>query len=169
VSTVSFVLHPRTINAILDGMRPYQIARQQWLPAPLENVFSFFSRPENLQALTPPFLDFQLVEVPQEMRAGSLIRYKLRLRGLPIRWTTKITEWDPPHGFKDDQLSGPYALWHHEHRFVAERGGTTMFDKVSYALPLGILATPAHWLFVRRDIENIFDYREKRMKDLFGG
>jgi ligand-binding SRPBCC domain-containing protein len=150
-------------------MKPYQLFRQQWLPAPIEKVFPFFSRPENLQVLTPPFLDFQMLEVPQEMQAGSLIRYKLRLHGIPIRWTTKITEWNPPHGFKDDQLSGPYALWHHEHRFVAERDGTMMFDEVSYALPFGILASPAHWLFVRRDVQSVFDYREKRMKELFGG
>ncbi len=156
------------ISAILKAMKPYQLLRQQWLPAPLDQVFAFFSRPENLQTLTPPFLDFQVLEVPQQMQAGSLIRYKLRLHGIPIRWTTRITEWNPPHGFKDDQLSGPYAFWHHEHRFVAERGGTTMFDDVKYALPFGILAAPAHWLFVKRDVNRVFDYREKRMKELFG-
>jgi ligand-binding SRPBCC domain-containing protein len=150
-------------------MKPYRLSRQQWLPAPLETIFPFFSRPENLQTLTPPFLDFKIVEVPAEIQAGSLIRYKLRLRGIPIRWTTKITEWTPPHGFVDEQLSGPYALWHHEHRFVAERGGTTMFDTVDYALPFGVLAWPAYKLFVRRDVESVFDYREKRMRELFGG
>ena len=150
-------------------MKPYRLSRQQWLPAPLETIFPFFSRPENLQTLTPPFLDFNIVEVPAEIQAGSLIRYKLRLRGIPIRWTTKITEWTPPHGFVDEQLSGPYALWHHEHRFFADRGGTTMFDTVDYALPFGFLAWPAYKLFVRRDVESVFDYREKRMRELFGG
>jgi len=149
-------------------MKAYQLSRQQWIPAPLEKVFPFFSRPENLQELTPPFLDFKLVDVPKEMQAGSLIRYRLRVHGIPIRWTTKITQWDPPHGFEDEQLSGPYALWRHEHRFAEERGGTAMFDKVDYALPFGILAWPAYKLFVRRDVETIFDYRAERMKALFG-
>ena len=92
----------------------YYLEREQWLPRPIEEVFSFFSRPENLQVITPSWLDFRVIEAPDELEAGALIRYRLRWRRWPIRWTTEFTVWNPPHGFVDRQLSGPYALWNHE-------------------------------------------------------
>jgi len=148
-------------------MHRYILEREQWLARPLEEVFAFFSRPENLQQITPAWLHFGMVEAPTELRAGALIRYRLRVHGIPIRWTTEITEWNPPHGFVDRELKGPYALWNHEHLFSAQDGGTLMRDRVAYALPLGPLGRIAHWISVRRDVESIFDFRSQTMARLF--
>ena len=150
-------------------MHTYRLEREQWLPQPVDVVFSFFSRPENLQAITPPWLDFRMVETPESLAAGSLIRYRLRWRWLPIRWTTEITEWNPPHGFVDREVSGPYALWNHEHWFVSQQGGTTMRDRVTYALPFAWVGRIAHWAVVKRDVEKIFDFRAETMRRLFPG
>ncbi len=148
-------------------MQTYLLEREQWLPAALEEVYSFFSRPENLQVITPPWLDFRMVEAPPTLRAGALIHYRLRWRVVPIRWTTEISQWNPPHGFVDREVSGPYALWNHEHRFAAHDGGTTMRDRVTYALPFGWIGRLAHWAVVRRDVESIFDFRAETMRRLF--
>ena len=148
-------------------MHTYLLEREQWLPKPIGEVFAFFSRPENLQQITPPWLDFRMVETPKELKPGSLIRYRLRWHGVPVRWTTEITEWDPPHGFVDRELKGPYALWNHEHLFTEKDGGTTMRDRVSYALPLAWAGRIAHWALVRSDVESIFDFREEMMARLF--
>ena len=150
-------------------MHTYRLEREQWLPQPVDVVFSFFSRPENLQAITPPWLDFRMVETPELLAAGSLIRYRLQWRWLPIRWTTEITEWNPPHGFVDREVSGPYALWNHEHWFVSHRGGTMMRDRVTYALPLAWVGRIAYWAVVKRDVEKIFDFRAETMRRLFPG
>ena len=121
-------------------------------------MFPFFAEARNLEAITPPFLNFHVVSA-DEMRVGALIEYRLRLHGIPIRWLTRIEEWEPGVRFVDAQLRGPYALWHHTHEFEAHDGHTLMRDTVRYALPFGPLGTVAHRLFVRRDVERIFDYR----------
>lgn len=148
-------------------MRTYLLEWEQWLPRPIEQIFEFFSRPENLQAITPPWLDFRMVKTPETLAAGSLIRYRLRWRFLPIWWMTEISEWDPPHRFVDREVSGPYALWIHEHRFTSQEGGTTMRDRVTYALPLGWVGSIAHVAVVRRDVDRIFDFRAETMRRLF--
>ena len=145
----------------------YRLEREQWLPRPVDEVFSFFSRPENLQVITPPWLDFRMVEAPQALSAGSLIRYRLRWRWVPIRWTTEISEWNAPHGFVDREISGPYALWNHEHWFSPLEGGTAMRDRVTYGLPFGWIGRAFHSLVVRRDVERIFDFRGETMRRLF--
>jgi len=148
-------------------MRTYVLQREQWLPWPIDEVFSFFSRPENLQVITPPWLDFKMFEVPGELAVGSLIRYRLRWHGVPIRWKTEISEWNPPHGFVDRELSGPYTLWNHEHFFAADKSGTTMRDRVTYVLPFGPIGWLTHWMVVQRDVERIFDFRAETMRQLF--
>jgi ligand-binding SRPBCC domain-containing protein len=150
-------------------VRSFYLEREQWLPNSRDKVFEFFSRPENLQKLTPPWLDFRVVEVPKQLSARALIRYRLRWHFFPISWTTEIAEWDAPHRFVDRALSGPYALWNHEHSFESQDGGTIMRDRVSYALPLALFGTLAHRLWVKRDIERIFDYRAQKMRELFPG
>jgi ligand-binding SRPBCC domain-containing protein len=150
-------------------VQSFYLQREQWLPNSSDKIFAFFSRPENLQKLTPPWLDFRLVVVPEQLSSGALIRYCLRWHFLPISWTTEIAEWSPPHRFVDRALSGPYALWNHEHSFESQDGGTTMRDRVRYALPLGFFGTLAHRLWVKRDIERIFDYRAQKMRELFPG
>ena len=150
-------------------MPAFTFRAEQYVPRPLPEVFDFFSKAENLQELTPAWLHFKILSVdPAPVRKGTLIKYSLRWRIFPIRWTTEITEWEPPHRFVDIQLKGPYELWHHEHRFVAEGSGTRIFDEVQYELPFGSLGSLAHALKVKRDVETIFAYRTEAVRRLFG-
>src|SRR5690349_18619650 len=146
----------------------YTLTREQWLPKPVELVFEFFSRPENLQSITPPWLDFRIVEAPPNLAVGSLIHYSLRWRLVPLRWTTEITVWDPPRHFVDTQISGPYILWEHEHRFVPDANGTRIHDNVRYSLPFGFLGTLTHRAWVQSDLDKIFDFRRAKMEELLG-
>jgi len=144
----------------------YTISREVWLPKPRDEVFEFFSDARNLQVLTPKWLDFKVVtEGEIELKPGALIDYKLRVRFLPIRWTTEIVAFDPPHSFIDNQAKGPYKRWYHTHTFEEEDGGTLCRDHVEYAVPGGALA---HWLFVKRDVKRIFDYRREKLVEMFG-
>lgn len=140
-------------------MKLHTLTRQQFLDRPPEAVFPFFADPYNLEAITPPLLGFRVVsEGGIEMRVGTLIQYRLKLRGLSVDWLTRIEEWEPGVRFVDIQLAGPYRLWHHTHAFEERAGGTVMRDVVRYVLPawpLGELAAP----LVRRELGAIFDFR----------
>ncbi len=147
------------------GMRPYRLHEEVWLPRTPEELFPFFADARNLGRLTPDWMDFEILTPdPIELRAGTLIDYRIRVHGLPLRWRTEIQEWNPPHHFVDTQLRGPYRLWHHTHRFEASKGGTLCIDDVSY-YPLG--GPLIHALFVKRDVKRIFEYRAAKMKELF--
>jgi ligand-binding SRPBCC domain-containing protein len=136
-----------------------------WLPLPPEEIFPFFADAGNLDAITPPWLDFQIVTPrPIVMRAGTLIDYKLRLRGLPLRWRTLIKEWQPPFRFVDEQLRGPYRQWIHTHTFEARDGGTLARDVVHYAVPFDFLT---HGWLVRPDVEKIFAFRTEALRKRF--
>ncbi len=138
---------------------------EQWLPRPRAEVFPFFADAANLQAITPPWLDFRILTPgPIAMRPGALIDYRLKLRGFPIRWRTKITVWEPPFRFVDRQLKGPYRQWVHEHSFEEKDGGTLCRDRVDYAVPGGALVNR---IFVQRDVETIFAYRRGQLERLF--
>ena len=148
-------------------MREFIFSSEQWLPRPRPEVFNFFSDAFNLEAITPGFLRFEvLTPRPIQMRAGTLIDYKLRIRGFPIRWRTLISAWEPPYRFVDKQLRGPYRQWIHEHTFEEIDGGTLMRDKVSYAVLGGALVEG--WL-VRPDIEKIFAHRTRQIEALLPG
>ena len=150
--------------------RFHTLRREQWIPRPLDEVFSFFSDARNLGELTPPWLGFRILTPgPIQIGAGERIRYRLAWHGVPVTWTTQIRRWDPPLRFIDVQLSGPYQLWHHTHRFEAHAGGTRMTDIVRYCLPFGAIGRAVHFLKVRRDVEQIFDYRFHRIGELFAG
>jgi ligand-binding SRPBCC domain-containing protein len=125
------------------------------------DVFPFFADANNLEAITPPWLQFRVVTPrPIEMRVGTLIEYRLKLHGIPVSWLTQIAVWEPGERFVDVQLRGPYALWHHTHEFASDgTGGTLMRDVVRHALPLGPLGEVARRAFVARDLERIFDFR----------
>jgi hypothetical protein len=142
-------------------MRIHILVREQRLPGPPEAVFGFFADARNLEAITPPLLRFRVVTPGAiAMRAGALIEYRLRVRGVPVRWLTRIEAWEPPHRFVDVQVRGPYALWHHAHTFADDgAGGTVMRDTVRYAIGFGVLGEVAHRALVRRDLAAIFDYR----------
>lgn len=134
------------------------------LPRSLDEVFSFFADAHNLQAITPPWLKFEvLTPAPIAMKVGTLIDYRITVHGLPLRWRTEISEWDPPRRFVDVQLRGPYALWHHTHTFEETSSGTLCHDRVRYWPRGGAIID---WLFVRRDVERIFSYRTARLKEL---
>jgi len=148
-------------------LRYHVLRREQRLPRPPHAVFPFFADAHNLEAITPPWLGFRVVTPrPIEMRAGALIEYRLRLRGLPLAWLTQIEDWTPGVRFVDVQLAGPYGLWHHTHEFAPDgAGGTVMRDTVRYALPLWPLGEVAHALLVRRDLAAIFDHRERAVAE----
>jgi hypothetical protein len=148
----------------------HTLRREQWIPRPIEEVFHFFSDAGNLESITPPWMGFRIVTPgPIRIAAGTRIRYRLSWHGIPVSWKTEIRRWEPTFRFIDSQLAGPYRLWHHTHRFEAHRGGTRMTDVVRYRLPLGIIGRAVHSLKVRRDVERIFDYRFKRINELFAG
>ena len=146
-------------------MKEHSFHAELWLPRPRDQVFQFFADALNLETITPPWLKFEvLTPAPLVMRAGTLIDYRIRLRGLPVRWRTEILEWNPPHHFVDVQLRGPYTLWHHTHTFEEHDGGTLCIDDVRYRPRGGVLM---NWVFVRRDVERIFKYRQDRLLAIF--
>jgi ligand-binding SRPBCC domain-containing protein len=143
------------------------LEREQRLPGTPADVFRFFADARNLEAITPPLLRFRVVTPePIAMGRGTLIRYRLRVRGIPVSWLTEIKEWQPPHRFVDEQLTGPYALWHHTHSFEADGDETIMRDVVRYRVGLGPLGALANALVVRRDVAAIFDFRAARVAQL---
>lgn len=149
--------------------KTYTLAFTQQVARPLAEVFNFFSRAENLEDLTPPWLNFKILKAePQPVQKGTLIDYSLRVHGIPLRWTSEIVEWEPPHRFVDLQLRGPYKLWRHEHRFEARDGGTLISDTISLSLPLGFLGQIAYKIKVHSDVQEIFAFRREKVRALFG-
>ena len=147
-------------------MRIHQFSSEIWLARPIEEVFAFFSDAANLDSITPPWLSFRTItRQPIEMHAGTVIDYKLRVRGFPVWWRTEITEWEPPYHFLDEQIRGPYRLWIHAHEFQSRNGGTLVCDNVRYAVPLDWLV---HRLIVRPDVQRIFSYRADCLRRRFG-
>ena len=134
------------------------------LPLAVDEVFEFFSDAENLEHITPPELRFRIITpLPIEMGRGTLIDYRLRLQGVPFRWRTEISQWDPPHAFTDRQLRGPYHTWVHHHTFKPTDGGTLMTDQVAYRIPLWPLGEWAHPL-VGRSVQRIFAFRSETIR-----
>jgi ligand-binding SRPBCC domain-containing protein len=146
----------------------FVLSRRQLVPRPLDEVFGFFSNPANLARITPDWLGFRMVTAPEEMREGLMIDYRIRPLGIPQLWRSAIAVWDPPNRFVDEQVVGPYRSWHHVHEFRPSDRGTEILDTVRYALPLGPLGRFAHALVVRRQLESIFGYRERVIRQLFG-
>jgi len=146
-------------------MKEFTFHAELWLPCRRDEIFSFFADARNLEAITPSWLNFEvLTPAPIAMRVGALIDYRIRVHGIPIRWRTEIAEWNAPQRFVDAQLRGPYTLWHHTHTFDERNGGTLCLDDVRYRPRGGALT---NWLFVRRDVENIFAFRSKRLAQMF--
>ena len=138
-------------------MRIREFRSELWLPLTPEELFPFFCNAANLNAITPPWFHFKIL-TPQPIAMGvdALIDYKLRIRGLPMRWRTRISAWDPPRRFVDEQIRGPYRKWVHEHTFTPGEGGTLMRDVVQYSLRFDWLL---HRHFVYPEIQRIFKYR----------
>ena len=139
----------------------FVLEREQFLRRDLSEVFAFFADPMNLEALTPPWLRFRVLGCSTpNLEQGTTIDYRLRLHGVPVRWRSLISSWDPPFGFTDEQLRGPYRSWVHRHSFRQTPDGVLMGDRVEYSVPGGALVER---LLVRRDLDKIFDYREGRL------
>ncbi|WP_415063806.1 TIGR01777 family oxidoreductase [Bdellovibrio sp.] len=135
---------------------------EQFVPEPPEKIFSFFQDAHNLEKITPPTLNFHIERISTpEVKQGTLIDYRLKIHGVPAAWKTEIDEWQPPYKFVDNQLRGPYRLWHHTHEFRPFCGGTLLVDRVRYRLPLGYIGWLMGANFVRQDVENIFAFRRK--------
>ena len=146
-------------------MKTFTLTNELWLPQQPQDVFPFFADAFNLERLTPPSLGFQVLTPPPiEMRVGTLIDYRVRLRGIPMRWQSEITEWEPPHRFVDEQRRGPYRMWIHEHTFTSQDGGTMAKDTVRYAVLGGAIVQR---LFVASELKRIFQYRNAALKDHF--
>ena len=149
-----------------ETFMPRVFERSLVLPSPLQEVFAFFADPRNLEELTPPWLSFRILrEPPIPLEEGTTIDYALRVRGLPLRWRSRITTWNPPHEFVDEQVRGPYRQWVHSHTFEGVEGGTRVGDRVLYRVLGGPLVDR---LLVRRDVERIFDFRSRALALRFG-
>jgi hypothetical protein len=147
----------------------YRLERSLFIPRPRPEVFGFFSDAFNLERVTPSFLHFHILTPPPiAMRAGTVIDYELRLYGVKFHWKTRISAFEPPFYFEDEQEKGPYRHWHHRHDFEEVPGGTLMRDLVDYALAFEPFGSLAHSLFVRRSVEKIFEYRNQTILEIFG-
>ena len=143
----------------------YRLETTVWLPREIADVFAFFSDARNLNLITPAWIRFRIkTAMPVVMEPGLLLDYGLHLRGIPVRWQSKITAWDPPHRFVDEQCRGPYRRWVHEHLFQSKDGGTEVTDRVHYAVLGGHLV---HRLFVKSDVTSIFRYRRRSLMEIF--
>jgi len=146
-------------------MKEHLLKFELWRPRPLDSIFEFLSDARKLGVMTPDWVNFKiLTPTPIDMRVGALIDYRIRVRGLPPPWRTLIREWNPPHSFVDEQIRGPYRRWHHTHKFGFKDGGTPCGDEVSYAPWGGALMNR---LFVRREVERIFAFREAALRKRF--
>ncbi len=151
------------IKKLADGS--FQLTTNLFVPLPRAEVFEFFSDANQLERITPPWVNFSiLTPQPIELEEGALIDYRLRLRFVPVRWRTEICVWQPPFKFVDQQLKGPYKRWYHEHIFTEVDGGTLVEDAVSYRVPGGALI---HRLFVKADLVKIFNFRQDTLRDIF--
>ena len=151
-------------------MKIYNLKRVQELPIGLEEAWDFFSSPGNLKKITPAKMGFDIISEGSDepMYPGMIIRYMVRpTLNIPIHWVTEITHVSRPYYFVDEQRFGPYAFWHHQHKFKPVDNGVLMEDEVNYALPLGILGNIAHWAFVKKQLNEIFDHRYETLANYF--
>lgn len=155
-----------TIESLGEG---YQLHQSQYFSQPVEELFDYFRDPQNLEEITPDRLNFRILNVdPVPVREGTVIEYRLRLRGIPLSWTTEITAFEPNEYFQDTMISGPYAKWEHIHTFERVRGKTVMGDQVHYEMPFGFLGTFVHEMMVRKDLKHIFSHRARTLRERFG-
>ncbi len=146
-------------------MKEHLFTSELWLPTSPTEIFPFFADAQNLGTVTPPWLHFEILTAGHiEMRVGTLIDYRIRIHGIPVRWRTKITVWEPPFRFVDEQIKGPYRRWIHEHRFEKSGDGTLCSDRVRYSILGGWIVQR---IFVQRDVKQIFAFRETKLTELF--
>jgi ligand-binding SRPBCC domain-containing protein len=155
----------------MNMSKVYHLKTIQKIPVSLQEAWDFFSKPKNLSEITPKELDFNIISLyhGEEMYPGQIIEYKVKpLLGIPVYWMTEITHVEKERYFVDEQRFGPYSLWHHQHHFKAIPGGVEMTDIVHYKIPFGFLGDIAQWLFVKKNLQQIFTYRELAVAQRFG-
>lgn len=148
----------------------FRLYRRQEIAAPVEQVWEFFSTPRNLNALTPPDLNFRIIsDVPDAMYRGQLIEYQVQfIKGIWVRWLTEIRHIEEKRYFVDEQRFGPYRLWYHEHIFSENAGRVVMEDRVTYIVGFGPVGAALNALWIERKLNQIFDYRARKVDELFG-
>ena len=145
-----------------------RVIYEQWVPKSKSEVFEFFSDAKNLETITPPSLNFKILNMSTDkIESGSIINYKLKIDGIPIKWRTLIKDWDPPHMFSDNQEKGPYTKWYHIHRFEDLGGGTLMTDQVDFKIPLGLSGKLIAGWKVVRDVQKIFQFRRETIDKIY--
>ena len=153
---------------MLNPLRIHELHSSVTIPVPIDTVFSFFSRAENLNDITPPWLHFRIsTPPPVSMAEGTIIDWRLKLYSVPIHWRSKITEWNPPFSFTDEQIKGPFMAWKHNHHFSETEKGTEVKDRVRYAVPGFVFEPLIHWIFVKNQLETLFDYRRRQLLKQF--
>ncbi len=163
-------IYPKLKGALknIGDQSGHTLLMEQWVPQPIDKIFEFFTDPNNLEALTPKFLQFKILKVTSTpIREGTILDYSLKIRGVPVRWQSKITECIPENRFADMQTRGPYYFWHHIHEFFEKDGGTVIRDRIFYKLPGWIPGDIIAHRFVRKDLEKIFLYRREVVEELF--
>ena len=150
-------------------MKTYNLKFEQFIDLPIEDVFNFFSKPENLSLITPPRLKFDiLTPTPLQMKEGQLIDYSLKIMYIiKLHWRTLITQYSKPYKFIDQQIKGPYSLWHHTHIFEEKDGGTLIKDDLMYAVPIGFFGQLINSIYIQYDVKSIFKYRHKILDQIF--
>ena len=150
-------------------MKLHILKKEQVISQNISTVFDFFSKPENLSVITPPKMNFKIfTPSPIDMKEGTLIDYTINIMFMPIRWRTLITKYNPPNIFVDQQLSGPYSMWHHTHTFEQLGDNETLIkDEVLYSIPFAFIGKIIHYLYIKGELEKIFTYRKNKIEEIF--
>jgi ligand-binding SRPBCC domain-containing protein len=151
-------------------MKIYTLHKKQNLPITIDEAWEFLSSPKNLKTITPDYMGFHILSgADRPMFPGQIIQYIVTpVLGIKTKWVTEITHVKDKEYFVDEQRFGPYALWHHKHFIKPIEGGVEMEDIVDYKLPMGILGQMVHPILVKPKLEEIFNYRTKKLEALFG-
>jgi ligand-binding SRPBCC domain-containing protein len=152
-------------------MAVYTLIKEQKIPASVDEVWDFISSPKNLKKITPDYMGFDILtkDLPEKMYPGIIIAYTVRpFPGIKMRWVTEITHVKEPDYFVDEQRVGPYRLWHHQHHIKSIEGGVLMSDIVNYQPPLGFIGKLVNSLIIKHQLEEIFNFRKKKIDELFG-
>ena len=156
------------IGSFLRQPKIYTFYKEQFVPSDMDTVFEFFSRPENLEKITPSSMGFNIITPsPIEMKEGAIIDYTVKIMGVPMRWRTMITSYVKNEYFVDEQLKGPYSYWHHKHSFKEVEGGVLIIDEITYALPIQAFRKIVHPVLIKPQINQIFNFRFKVIQDKF--
>ena len=156
------------IGSFLRQPKVYTFYKEQFVPSDMDTVFEFFSRPENLEKITPSSMGFNIITpTPIEMKEGAIIDYTVKILGVPVRWRTMITSYKENEYFVDEQLKGPYSYWHHKHTFKEVDGGILIIDEITYALPIQAFRKIVHPVLIKPQLNQIFDFRFQTIKDKF--